>query len=94
MKKKKGRGRDYKKALLTNLVKSLVSLGKITTTKAKAKKLKPKLLKRHGGVVRMVNVKKRRGDNAPQVLLEWQKEGNAKDKNNQKRRDKKKLASY
>jgi ribosomal protein L17 len=62
-----GRGRDYQKALRLNLVKSLETHKKITTTKRRARLLKTLRL---GKDLVLTPLASRRGDSAPMVLVE------------------------
>ncbi len=70
MKKTLGRDRDYKKALVQNLVRSLEVNKKITTTRARARLLKSLTGTKLTGNVVLTPVEARRGDNAPQVVVE------------------------
>ena len=65
-----GRGRDYQKALVNNLITNLFRFHRITTTRARAKLLQKIAEKRIGSTVRLTNAGNRRGDSAPQIIVE------------------------
>lgn len=86
-----GRGRDYQKALRENLVKSLELHKKITTTRRRAYMLKSLRL---GRDLVLTPLASRRGDNAPQVLVELVEATKKQDANttNKTKRNTKKVA--
>jgi ribosomal protein L17 len=78
--KKTGRGRGYDAALIHNLVRSLTLHKRITTTASKGKRVKTAVLKRKGGVVRIIPLQQRRGDGAMMVAVEWHEHKNTSNK--------------
>lgn len=84
-----GRGRDYQKALRLNLVKSLETHKKITTTRRRARMLKSLRL---GRDLILTPVAARRGDNAPLVLVELAEKKQDANTTNKTKRSTKKVA--
>jgi ribosomal protein L17 len=89
-----GRGRDYQKALKENLIRSLAKNKRITTTRTRARILQTLAGKRFGQVLTMTPLSTRRGDNAPQVMVELASKVEEKheDTTNKNKRNTKKLA--
>ena len=59
----------HQKLIVANLATSLFEHGRITTTEAKARKLRP-YAERPGGYTRITKVGPRKGDNAPMAVIE------------------------
>ena len=68
--KKIGRGTSYRTALLNNLRKSLLTHKKIQTTRSRGKQLVKDVSQGENVHLSMTNAPRRRGDNAPQVIVE------------------------
>jgi ribosomal protein L17 len=68
--KKIGRGASYQKALLLNLEQSLLSHKKIRTTYSRGKRLIARISGKKDIVLSVSNAPRRRGDNAPQTIIE------------------------
>ena len=78
MKRTIGKDKDYRKALLNNLIKSLSIHKRIKTTVKRGKQLKAVMPKLTGGVVKMVRLSERRGDGVMQVLVTFEPKQAAK----------------
>jgi large subunit ribosomal protein L17 len=72
-----GGGPAHERLILANLATSLFEHDSITTTEAKAKRLRP-LAERNGGYTRITKVGARKGDNAPMAVIELVREPVAK----------------
>jgi large subunit ribosomal protein L17 len=59
----------HERLMLANLATSLFEHGRITTTEAKAKRLRP-YADRPGGYTRILKLGNRKGDNAPMAIIE------------------------
>jgi ribosomal protein L17 len=68
--KKIGRGASYRKALLQNLENSLLSHKKIRTTKSRGKILVDRISRIKDLLFSVSTTSRRRGDNAPQTIIE------------------------
>lgn len=98
MRKTFGKDKDFRKALIKNLIRNLTTHRKIKTTLTRGKQLKMVVPKMTGGVVRLVRLSERRGDGVTQVIVTFEpkvkpttiQHGN---KSNKKAGDKKKVAS-
>lgn len=66
----------YRKALFRNLLKALLTKKKIQTTEARAKVLRT-FVQQKNGATRIVKLGRRKGDNAPMVLVELLEEEKA-----------------
>lgn len=99
MKRTIGKDKDYRKALLNNLIKSLIIHKQIKTTLKRGKQLKAVMPKLTGGVVKMVRLSERRGDGVMQVLVTFEPKQAAKtvkqheNKSNKRKSNKEKVAS-
>ncbi len=71
-----GGGPAHERLILANLATSLFEHGRITTTEAKAKRLRPlaerliTFAERNGGYTRITKIGPRKGDNAPRAVIE------------------------
>jgi large subunit ribosomal protein L17 len=72
-----GGGPAHERLILANLAQSLFEHDSITTTEAKAKRLRP-LAERPGGYTRITKIGARKGDNAPMAVIELVREPLAK----------------
>jgi len=89
-----GRGHDYKKALIGNLLLHLSRYHRVQTTKFRARLLMQYAPKALEGTVRVTNIMRRRGDGAAQAIVELvKKEAYHEDKADTTERHSKNMAS-
>ncbi|MBI4130766.1 hypothetical protein HY468_05590 [Candidatus Roizmanbacteria bacterium] len=71
--RKTGRGSAYRKALVKNLIRTLNTQKKLTTSKAKAEQIM-RLAQKGGRVISVQTLGTQRGDMSKQVLLQLREE--------------------